>query len=350
MKNSSNRILSAFESFCYKFRYAFGVLFLVLVAATPFMGLSLVNVQLLTLIALYAMLGMGLNVLIGYTGLVSLGHAGFYAIGAYTCALLMTKLSVNFWIALPLAGIFTAFIGFLLGLPSLRLSGSYLSIVTLGFCEVVNMILKQWESVTNGNYGVRGIPKPSIFGYELTMFNGGLLIFILLLMGVTGVACLAMRNSNTGRAWRAIKDDELAAGMMGINTSRYKILSFVVSAFITGIAGGFYCVTRDYIEPNNFVFNTSILILSVVIVGGLGTIRGMIFGAALLQLFPQWFRFLNEWRFVVYGLLLVLMMLFRPQGALGWRSTQPYHLSKYARKMLADKGEPEAPQPPAERQ
>ena len=346
MKNSSNRILSSFESFCYKFRYIFGVLWIVVIAATPFMVLSLVNVQLYTLIALYAMLGMGLNILIGYTGLVSLGHAGFYAIGAYTCALLMTKLSINFWIAIILAGIFTAFIGFLLGLPSLRLSGSYLSIVTLGFCEIVNMILKQWESVTNGNYGVRGIPKPTIFGHELTMFNGGLLILILVLMTITALASLALRDSNTGRAWRAIKDDELAATMMGINTSRYKIISFVVSAFITGVAGGFYCVTRDYIEPNNFVFNTSILILSVVIVGGLGTIRGMIFGAALLQLFPQWFRFLNEWRFVVYGLLLVLMMLFRPQGALGWRSTQPYHLSSSTRKLLKEKGEPEAPQSP----
>ncbi len=344
-RKASNRILTSFESFCYKFRYIFAILYVVLVFLTPYMGISLVNVQLLMLIGLYAVLGMGLNVLIGYTGQVSLGHAGFYAIGAYTCALLMTRLGVNFWPALLIAGAFTAFIGFLLGLPSLRLSGSYLSIVTLGFCEIVNMILKQWEQVTNGNYGVRGIPKPSIFGYELTMFNGGLLIFVLLLMGITGVACLAMRNSNTGRAWRAIKDDELAAGMMGIHTSRYKIMSFVVSAFITGIAGGFYCITRDYIEPNNFVFNTSILILSVVIVGGLGTVRGMIFGAALLQLFPQWFRFLNEWRFVVYGLLLVLMMLFRPQGALGWRSTQPFHLSKAAKKLMAAKGEPEDPAP-----
>lgn len=346
MKKSSNKILTAFESFCYRFRYVFGVLALVGIFATPYMGLSLVNVQLFILIGLYAVLGMGLNILTGYTGLVSLGHAGFYAIGAYTCALLMTRLGMNFWLAMLIAGAFTAFIGLLLGLPSLRLSGSYLSIVTLGFCEIVNMILKQWESVTNGNYGVRGIPKPTFFGIELGIFNGGLLILILILVFVVGLASLAMRNSNTGRAWRAIKDDELAATMMGINTSRYKIISFVVSAFITGIGGAFYCVTKDYIEPSNFVFNTSILILSVVIVGGLGTVRGMIFGAILLQMFPQWFRFLNEWRFVVYGLLLVLMMLFRPQGALGWRSTQPYHLSAATRKLMQSKGEPLEPQAP----
>ena len=125
---------------------------------------------------------------------------------------------------------------------------------------------------------------------------------------------------------------------MGIKTSRYKILAFVISAFITGIAGGFYSQLNGYIEPTNFVFNISILILSVVIVGGMGTIRGMVFGAALLQLFPEVFRFLNEWRFVIYGVLLVLMMHFRPQGALGWQSTQPYHLSKRAKALIEEKG------------
>ncbi len=339
MKTGKNRILTAFESFCYKYRYIFGALWLVLIVLTPFLHLSRVQMRLGTMICLYAMLGMGLNVLIGYTGLVSLGHAGFYGLGAYVCALMQVKLGVNFWVALLCAGCFCALIGFLLGLPSLRLSGSYLSIVTLGFCEIVQMILKQWESVTNGNYGVRNIPKPKFFGLELNLSNGGFLVTIMVLMTLTGLACLALRNSNTGRTWRAIKDDDLAATMMGINTSRYKILAFVVSAFITGLAGGFYSVVNGYIEPTNFVFNVSILILSVVIVGGLGTIRGMIFGAAILQLFPEVFRFLNEWRFVVYGLLLVLMMRFRPQGALGWQSTLPYHFSKRAVKLMETDGE-----------
>lgn len=335
MKKEKNTFLSAFESICCKYRWVFAALYLVLCVSVPFLGLSRVQMRLLIMIALYAMLGMGLNVLTGYTGLMSLGHAGFYGIGAYVCALLQVKAGWSFWPALLAAGIFAAFIGLLLGLPSLRLSGSYLSIVTLGFCEIVQMILKQWESVTNGNYGVRNIPKPSIFGRQLTLTNGGLLLTILTMTTLTGLACLALRNSNTGRAWRAIKDDELAANMMGIKTSRYKIISFVTSAFITGLAGGFYSVVNGYIEPTNFVFNTSIVILTVVVVGGLGTIRGMIFGAALIQLFPEVFRFLNEWRFVIYGLLLVLMMRFRPQGALGWQSTQPYHLSKRTRELLA---------------
>lgn len=330
-----NNILKKIESFCYKYRYVFLVLYIALIIAVPFLGITRVRMRLFIMIALYAMLGMGLNILTGYSGLVSLGHAGFYGIGAYVCALLQVRLGVNFWLALLVAGCFTALIGFLLGLPSLRLSGTYLSIVTLGFCEIVQMILKQWESVTNGNYGVRNIPRPEVFGIELNLANGGYLVLILILVLLTGLASLAIKKSNTGRAFTAIRDDELAAGMMGIKTSRYKIMAFVISAFITGIAGGFYSQLNGYIEPTNFVFNISILILSVVIVGGLGTVRGMVFGAALLQLFPEVFRFLNEWRFVIYGVLLVLMMRFRPQGALGWQSTQPYHLSKVAKKLLA---------------
>lgn len=343
MKKKSNRLLNHVESFTYKYRYVLLAAYVAVCACVPMMGLTRVQMRLMTMIALYAMLGMGLNVLTGYTGLVSLGHAGFYGIGAYVCALLQVNAGWNFWAALLAAGVFSALIGLLLGLPSLRLSGSYLSIVTLGFCEIVQMILKQWESVTNGNYGVRNIPKPVLFGIELNLSNGGFLLIILTLATLTAFACLALKKSNTGRAFLAIKDDELAATMMGINTSRYKIMSFVVSAFITGVAGGFYSVVNGYIEPTNFVFNISIMILSVVIVGGLGTIRGMIFGAALLQLFPEVFRGLNEWRFVVYGLLLVLMMRFRPQGALGWDSTLPYHFSKRAQKLMAEEEAQQAP-------
>ena len=336
MKKNSNRVLNVVEQFCYKYRFILAAVYVLVCASIPFLGLSRVQMRLLIMISLYAMLGMGLNILTGYTGLVSLGHAGFYGIGAYVCALLQVTGGWSFWPALLAAGIFTAVIGLLLGLPTLRLSGSYLSIVTLGFCEIVLMVLKRWEPVTNGNYGVRNIPKPVLFGLELNLTNGGFLLLILFLTTMTALGCLALVKSNTGRTFLAIKDDELAATMMGINTSFYKILAFVVSAFITGVAGGFYSVVNGYIEPTNFVFNISILILSVVIVGGLGTIRGMIFGAALLQLFPEIFRGLNEWRFVVYGLLLVLMMRFRPQGALGWQSTLPYHFSKRAQKLMAE--------------
>ena len=335
-----NGFLYVFEHFVDAYKWVFIVIAGALLLYAPnFKFMTPANMRIAIMIILYAMLGMGLNVLTGYAGLVSLGHAGFYGIGAYVCALAMTKLNWPFWPSLLAAAVFAAFIGFLLGLPTLRLSGTYLSIVTLGFCEIVQMILKQWESVTNGNYGIRNIPKPYLFGMKLDMKNGGLFYLTLALCVLTGLACLAIKNSKSGRAFLAIKDDELAATMMGIRTSRYKILAFVISAFITGLGGGLYSViANNYIEPNSFVFNTSIMILSVVIVGGLGTIRGMIFGSALLWLFPQVFRFLNEWRFVIYGVLLVVMMRFRPQGALGWQSTLPFRQSRATRRLLKERG------------
>ena len=331
-------LLYAFEHFVDRFKWPLAIVAAALLLYAPnFKWMTPANMRISVMIITYAILGMGLNVLIGYTGLVSLGHAGFYGIGAYTCALLMTKLNWPFWPALLLSGLLAALVGFLLGLPTLRLSGTYLSIVTLGFCEIVQMILKQWEPVTNGNYGIRNIPKPVLFGLKLDMKNGGIYYLALALCLLTGLACLAIKNSRYGRAFMAIRDDELAAEMMGVKTARYKILAFVISAFITGLGGGLYCViSSNFIEPASFVFSTSVMILSVVIVGGLGTIRGMIFGSALLWMFPQVFRFLNEWRFVIYGLLLVLMMQFRPQGALGWQSTLPYRLSRQTRKLMKE--------------
>ena len=335
-----NGFLYVFEHFVDAFKWPLIAVAAALLLYGPRYGfMTPANMRVAIMIILYAMLGMGLNVLIGYTGQVSLGHAGFYGIGAYTCALAMTKLGWSFWPSLLAAGVVSALIGFLLGLPTLRLSGTYLSIVTLGFCEIVQMILKQWEPVTNGNYGIRNIPKPVFFGMKLDMKNGGLFYLVLAMCVLTGLACLAIRNSRAGRAFMAIKEDELAATMMGIRTSRYKILAFVISAFITGLGGGLYCVVANgFIEPGGFVFNTSILILSVVIVGGLGTIRGMVFGSALLWLFPQVFRFLNEWRFVIYGVLLVVMMQFRPQGALGWQSTLPYRMDRQTRALMRAQG------------
>jgi len=344
MKNKMSNLHPAavVDRFCDKYKVIIFSMLAVVGFTLPFWAeISRVAYRNLIMIALYSMLGMGLNVLTGYTGQVSLGHAGFYAIGAYVTALLMVDGGLNFWLAALIGACGTALVGFLLGLPTLRLTGSYLSIVTLGFCEVVIMILKQWESVTYGNYGVRDIPKPSFFGIELNLPNGGFYLLILTLAVLTGIFCNAVKNSKIGRTFIAIREDELAATMMGIKTGRYKIIAFTISAFITGLAGAFYCtINNGYIEPTNFTFDTSIMILSVVIVGGLGTTRGMVFGAALLWMFPQWFRFLNQWRFVIYGLLLVLMMRFRPQGALGWESTLPYRLTKQTKKLLAARGKP----------
>ncbi|MEG1383703.1 MAG: hypothetical protein RSD08_00225 [Oscillospiraceae bacterium] len=172
-EKKSFNFLAPFESFCDKYKIPLSIAIGAFLIVIPLLGVSRVAMRNLVMILLYAMLGMGLNVLLGYTGQVSLGHAGFYAIGAYTSAVLTTTFGWNFWISALCGALLAALIGLLLGLPTLRLSGTYLTIVTLGFGEIVVMVMKQWESVTNGNYGIRNIPKPSLFGWEMTLTNGG---------------------------------------------------------------------------------------------------------------------------------------------------------------------------------
>lgn len=322
------------ESFLDRYKVqAWGILAVVLVAL-PFLGFSQYIMRILIMIGIYSMLGMGLNLLTGYTGLVSLGHAGFFAIGAYTSSLLMLHFNLPFLLAMLAGACLAALVGMLLGLPSLRLSGSYLTIVTLGFGEIIKMVIMNWSTVTNGTLGLKNIPKPSFFGVNMTLANHGLYYMMLILVLLVGLSCMAIVHSRTGRAFQAIKEDEMAATMMGIKTTRFKVFSFVLSAFITGVAGSFYASLVGFIDANSFTFDVSTLIISVVIVGGMGTMRGMFLGAALLIAFPEVSRFLMDYRFVVYGLLLVVMMRFRPQGILGWKSQMPYKIPKLAKKQL----------------
>lgn len=301
---------------------------LVILLAFPFFGFSQYVLRIAIIIAVYAILAQGLNLLIGYTGQLSLGHAGFFAIGAYTASLLMLRLDVNFFPALFVGALLSGACGFLLGLPTMRLSGTYLAIVTLGFGEVVKMIIMNWESVTNGTLGLKAIPKPELIGLKLTLANNGLYYLALVLTALSTLVCVFVTRSKVGRAWRAIKTDELAANMMGIPAMRYKILAFVLSAILSGLAGGFYATVVGYIDHNSFSFDVSILIVSIVILGGMGTTIGMYLGAALLISFPEIARPFMEWRFVIYGLVLILMMRFRPQGLLGYRSRLPYPLGE----------------------
>lgn len=287
-------------------------------------------------IGIYIMLALGLNILVGYTGLVSLGHAGFVAIGAYTASLLATRLGLNFFGSIIIGMVVAGLAGLLLGLPTLRLSGTYLSIVTLGFGEIVKTIAMNWDPVTNGTLGVKNIPAPSIFGYKLTIANNGLYYLMLVMLLLIALFCYAVYKSRTGRAFLAIKTDEMAGIMMGINVTYYKVLAFVLSAVISAAAGALYATLIGYIDPNTFTFDVSTLILSIVILGGMGTIRGMFLGAAILISFPEVSRSLMDYRFVVYGLILVIMMRFRPQGLLGWKSQMPYRLSKYVKSRLEE--------------
>lgn len=295
------------------------------------------NQYLLTIavkIGIYVMLALGLNLLTGYTGLVSLGHAGFVAIGAYTSSLLAVKLGCGFFTSMMFGVLSAGVAGVLLGLPTLRLSGTYLSIVTLGFGEIVKMVAMNWDVVTNGTLGIKNIPKPELFGIKMTIANNGLYYLMVVMLLLITLFCLAIVKSKTGRAFLAIKTDEMAGTMMGINVTYYKMLAFVLSACISAIAGSFYATLIGYIDPNTFTFDVSTLILSIVILGGMGTIRGMFIGSVILIAFPEVSRSLMDYRFVVYGLILVLMMRFRPQGLLGWKSQMPYKVSKKVQSKL----------------
>jgi len=315
-KISSNKML--------KLSITAGLVLLLL--ALPKIGFSSFIIRVLTMIGLYCILGLGLNLITGYTGQVSIGHAGFCAIGGYTSALLNVHFGMSFILSVICAMIVTGFCGFLLGVPTLRLSGTYLTIATLGFGEIVRMVALNWEGLTGGPLGVSGITRPVIFGIELTTFNGGLFYLVLVLLLLVSMTMYVIIRSKMGRAFKAIRDDELAATLMGINVTRYKVVSFTISAMITGLGGAFYVHMVRFIDPNTFNFDISILIISIVILGGMGTMKGIFLGSLLLVSFPEVLRFASEYRFIIYGLILVLMMRFKPEGLLGGQSRRKYKM------------------------
>lgn len=328
MGEKQQSLIYYLEYYVNRYRFLLAMVSAVLLLVFPMVVTNQYIITIAVKIGIYIMLALGLNILVGYTGLVSLGHAGFVAIGAYTASLLSTKLGFGFFSSVLLGMVVAALAGLLLGLPTLRLSGTYLSIVTLGFGEIVKTIAMNWDPVTNGTLGVKNIPRPSLFGMDLTVANYGLYYLMLVMLLIITVFCYTVYKSRTGRAFLAIKTDEMAGVMMGINVTYYKVLAFVLSAVISAAAGALYATLIGYIDPNTFTFDVSTLILSIVILGGMGTIRGMFLGAAILIAFPEVSRSLMDYRFVVYGLILVLMMRFRPQGLLGWKSQIPYKLSK----------------------
>ncbi len=303
-------------------------LVLIILLLLPKSGMNSYLVRVITVVGIYIILSLSLNLISGYAGQISIGHAGFYAIGAYTSALLSLRLGIPFPIAMLGGAIMAGLFGLLLGLPTLRLSGTYLAVTTIGFCEVVRMTFLNWEWLARGPLGLNKIPRPVFFGIKLTSFNGGYYYLVLFLVILTTFIMYRIVNSKFGRALVSIREDELAATLMGIKTTKYKVAAFVISAFFAGIAGSFYAHFMTYIDPNGFVFDESVLMLSIVILGGMGTLKGMYLGSVLLVTLPEMLRSLQEYRFVMYGVVLVVMMRFRPQGILGGQSRHPYQLPK----------------------
>jgi branched-chain amino acid transport system permease protein len=284
--------------------------------AVPFLGLSSYIMRILILSGIYIILAVSLNLLTGYTGQVSLGHAAFYGIGAYTSALLALKFNLSFPVTALAGGLLAAFFGLLLGLPTLRLNGTYLSIVTLGFCEIMRLIELNWMGLTRGPMGLIGIPFPKIFGWTVDN-DAEYFYLILILVVITIVTINNLIKSRSGRALISIREDELAAEAMGINVLRYKVIAFTIAAFFAGIAGSFYAHYVSFIDPQSFTFDESIQILSIVILGGMGSNLGAAIGAVILVSIPEMLRGLQEYRMLIYGAVLVIMMLVRPQGLFG---------------------------------
>ena len=270
----------------------------------------------LTLTALYAVLALGLNIVVGQAGLLNLGYVAFYAIGAYTYAILSTRFGLPFWPGLLIGAGASAFMALLIGLSTLKLRGDYFAIVTLGLGEITRIVLNNSDSVTGGPNGIPGIGRPAVGGHVLSTP----LEFYYLILAIAVATVFAMRRimeSRIGRAWAAIREDEIAAEAMGVNTFRLKLLAFVVGSAWAGLAGVFFAAKMAFVSPESFTFFESILILCMVVLGGMGSIPGIILGAFLLIMLPELFRDFADYRMLGFGAALVLMMIFRPQGLLG---------------------------------
>jgi branched-chain amino acid transport system permease protein len=268
------------------------------------------------LCAIYVILTLSLNLITGFCGQFSLGHAGFYGIGAYAAAILAVRLGSPFLLNLVAAALAAGAVGFLIGLPTLRLGGIYLAMATLGFGEIIYLVLLNWLALTRGPLGIPAIPEPSLAGLTLgTPTRQYYLALGLVLLAAVTVSRLV--NSRFGEAIQAIREDEIAAEAVGIPTTRLKVLAFSLSAAMAGVAGAFFAHYTSFISPGSFTLVESILVLSLLVFGGMGSIEGSIAGAVVLTVAPEVFRFLAEYRMVIYGTLLVGLIIFRPQGLLG---------------------------------
>ncbi|MDQ5987475.1 MAG: branched-chain amino acid transport system permease protein, livM [Syntrophus sp. SKADARSKE-3] len=288
-----------------------------LAVAFPFMPFaSTYQINILTNALLYIVLGLGLNIVVGLAGLLHLGYVAFYAVGAYSFALLHYHFGIGFWTALPIGALLATLFGILLGFPVLRLRGDYLAIVTLGFGEITRLVLESWNSFSFGPSGIANIPRPGFFGLTLDFHETSVYIYFLMI-----VLCLLtifivnrLKNSRIGRAWVALREDEIACEAMGVNTTLAKLSAFALGSTWAGLAGVVFAAKSTFINPASFTFLESAMILAIVVLGGMGSILGVIVGALILILLPEYLRAFSEYRMLLFGAIMVLMMIFRPQG------------------------------------
>ena len=317
---------------------AAGLVFAFVLPFMPFASRYVVDIA--TTVLIYVMLGWGLNIVVGLAGLLDLGYVAFYAVGAYSYALAAQTFGLGFWTCLPLAGLLAATCGVLLGFPVLRLRGDYLAIVTLGFGEIIRIILLNWYEVTGGPNGLSDIPRPSFFGFEFdrtpsegeTAFHHLLgiefsplhriifLYFLILLLALlTNYVVLRLRRLPIGRAWEALREDEVACKALGINPTNTKLTAFALGAMFGGFAGSFFATRQGFISPESFTFIESATILAIVVLGGMGSQLGVVLAATLLVVLPEMARGFAEYRMLLFGAAMVAIMVWRPGGLLGRR-------------------------------
>jgi branched-chain amino acid transport system permease protein len=297
------------------------------------------------LIVTYTMLGFGLNIVVGLAGLLDLGYVAFYAVGAYSYALLAHYFGLSFWICLPLAGILAAFAGILLGFPVLRLRGDYLAIVTLGFGEIIRLILLNWQDLTGGPNGIPGIPRPSFFGLPFNSSENGfaatfglpysathrtvfLYYLILALALLTNWVTLRLRRLPIGRAWEALREDEIACRALGINTTMTKLTAFAMGAMFGGFAGAFFATRQGFISPESFTFTESAMVLAIVVLGGMGSQLGVAVAATVMLGGFELFREFDQYRMLVFGAAMVAIVTYRPRGLVATRTPSVFLLAR----------------------
>ena len=291
-----------------------GVILAILLIFPQILSTYQTNIMITAL--MYVVLGLGLNIVVGVAGLLDLGYVAFYAVGAYTYALLNLHFGLGFWAVLPIGGLLAASFGIILGFPVLRLRGDYLAIVTLGFGEIIRLILENWNDFSRGPSGISNIPRPGFFGMEMTLNQSISYLYYLMIALVifTIFVVNRLQNSRIGRAWFALREDEIACQAMGIDKTRTKLSAFSLGAFWAGMVGVIFAAKTTFVNPASFTFLESAIILCIVVLGGMGSIIGVIIAALILMLLPEYLRAFSDYRMLVFGGTLVLMMVFRPLG------------------------------------
>ena len=314
------------------------IIFSVIFPFLPFTDRYLMDIAIMMLT--YIMLGWGLNIVIGLAGLLDLGYVAFYAVGAYSYALFAIHFGWSFWICLPIAGIFAAMFGVLLGFPVLRLRGDYLAIVTLAFGEMIRILLLNWYQLTKGPDGLTGIPRPSFFGLPFKSFPDEgeqtfhtffgieydpmqriifLFYLILVLALITNLFTIKIRRLPIGRAWEALREDEIACKSLGVYPRNTKLTAFAIGAMFGGFAGSFFATRQAFISPESFTFIESAIIVAIVVLGGMGSQTGVVLATVFLIGLIEVFRDFESYRMIAFGGAMVLIMIFRPRGILATR-------------------------------